>query len=75
MKVLCRTFVAFGLVGFFALSAFAESVASGKVWGGFFSPESVFVGRDYIFVANIGKEPNSLAKDNDGFISKLDKRR
>ena len=74
MKILCRAFVAFGLAGFFALSAFAEGkIVSGKVWGGFSSPESVFVGRDYIFVANIGKVPDSLAKDNDGFISKLGK--
>lgn len=74
MKLLCRAFVAFGLTGFFALSVFADGkIASGKVWGGFSSPESVFVGRDYIFVANIGKVPDSLAKDNDGFISKLGK--
>ncbi len=74
MKILCKAFVLLGLVGAFGSFIFAESkVAGGKVLGGFSSPESVFVGRDYIFVANIGKEPNSLAKDNDGFIAKLDK--
>ncbi|RDU55082.1 ATP-binding protein [Helicobacter sp. MIT 00-7814] len=40
---------------------------------GFGAPESVFVDSNFIYVSNIGAKPEPLAKDNDGFISKLDK--
>jgi len=40
---------------------------------GFSNPESIFVDKDYIYVSNIGKKPEPLEKDGDGFISKLDK--
>ncbi|TKX34415.1 NHL repeat-containing protein [Campylobacter taeniopygiae] len=40
---------------------------------GFLSPESVFVDKNAVYVSNVGKKLEPLAKDNDGFISKLDK--
>lgn len=40
---------------------------------GFAAPESVFVDSSFIYVSNIGAKPEPLAKDGDGFISKLDK--
>lgn len=40
---------------------------------GFGAPESVFVDSNFIYVSNIGAKPEPLAKDGDGFISKLDK--
>lgn len=67
MKVFCRVFVA--LMGVFVLSANANS----NVLSGFESPESVLVGSEFIFVSNIGKDPAPAQKDNDGFISRLDK--
>lgn len=41
--------------------------------GGFSNPESVFLSKDSVFVSNLGQKLEPLAKDNDGFISKLDK--
>ncbi|WP_258444025.1 ATP-binding protein [Helicobacter sp. 16-1353] len=38
---------------------------------GFSHPESVFVYEDNVFVSNVGKKLEPLAKDGDGFISKL----
>ncbi|EAH6427345.1 ATP-binding protein [Campylobacter coli] len=40
---------------------------------GFKSPESIFVNKNYVYVSNVGEKLEPLAKDNDGFISKLDK--
>lgn len=40
---------------------------------GFKSPESIFVDKNYVYVSNVGEKLEPLAKDNDGFISKLDK--
>lgn len=40
---------------------------------GFAHPESIYVDKNEIYVSNLGKELDPLAKDNDGFISKLDK--
>ena len=40
---------------------------------GFASPESVYVTDSYVYVSNVGKKLEPLAKDNDGFISKLDR--
>lgn len=40
---------------------------------GFKSPESVFVDKNFVYVSNVGEKLEPLAKDNDGFISKLDK--
>lgn len=41
-------------------------------FSGFSNPESVYVNKNIVFVSNIGEKPLSLAKDGDGFISKLD---
>ncbi|MBZ7943191.1 ATP-binding protein [Campylobacter sp. RM13744] len=40
---------------------------------GFLSPESVFVDKNAMYISNVGKKLEPLAKDHDGFISKLDK--
>ncbi|AJC85639.1 hypothetical protein [Campylobacter sp. RM16704] len=40
---------------------------------GFSHPESVYVDENVVYVSNVGKELAPLNKDNDGFISKLDK--
>lgn len=40
---------------------------------GFKSPESIFVDKNFVYVSNVGEKLDPLAKDNDGFISKLDK--
>ncbi|EAI1396108.1 ATP-binding protein, partial [Campylobacter jejuni] len=40
---------------------------------GFKSPESIFVDKNYVYISNVGEKLEPLAKDNDGFISKLDK--
>lgn len=40
---------------------------------GFKSPESIFVDKNSVYVSNVGEKLEPLAKDNDGFISKLDK--
>ena len=40
---------------------------------GFSHPESVFVNKNEVYVSNIGEKLDPMAKDNDGFISKLDK--
>ncbi|EAH4618745.1 ATP-binding protein [Campylobacter jejuni] len=39
----------------------------------FKNPESIFVDKNYVYVSNVGEKFEPLAKDNDGFISKLDK--
>ena len=67
-----NTFLACVLIAGFSLSV-AEAITIQKSIKGFSSPESVFVGKDFIFVSNIGEQPETLAKDNDGFISKLNK--
>ncbi|MDE5602944.1 MAG: ATP-binding protein [Helicobacter sp.] len=55
----------------FALSiSFALSEA--KEIDGFASPESIWVEKNIVYVANVGTELAPLVKDNDGFISKLD---
>lgn len=38
---------------------------------GFKSPESVFVGKDFIYVSNVGEKLEPLTKDYDGSITKL----
>lgn len=63
MKIFSKIALLFGL----AWSANAQ------VLGGFESPESVFVGEKFIYVANIGCEAKPDARDLDGFISKLNK--
>lgn len=40
---------------------------------GFASPESIYVNNNDVYVSNVGTKLEPLAKDNDGFISKLDK--
>ncbi|MDX2330565.1 ATP-binding protein [Campylobacter hepaticus] len=42
-------------------------------FSGFENPESVFVDKNFVYVSNLGKKIDPLGKDNDGFISKLDK--
>ncbi|MBM0637208.1 ATP-binding protein [Campylobacter sp. VicNov18] len=39
----------------------------------FQNPESIFVDKNSVYVSNLGAKLDPLAKDNDGFISKLDK--
>lgn len=63
MKIFSKIALLFGL----AWSANAQ------VLGGFESPESVFVGEKFIYVANIGREAKPDTQDLDGFISKLSK--
>lgn len=69
--------VVLAILGGFSMSFGAESStdSSAKVQTikGFESPESVLVGSEFIFVSNIGKDPAPAQKDNDGFISKLNK--
>ena len=55
------------LVGVLAWNASAEEIT------GFSHPESVFVIGNDVFVGNVGEKLEPLSKDNDGFISKLDK--
>lgn len=52
--------------------AFAGNMAT-QEFKGFASPESVYVTSQYVLVSNVGPKLDPLAKDNDGFISKLDK--
>ncbi|RDU74384.1 ATP-binding protein [Helicobacter anseris] len=40
---------------------------------GFASPESIYVNNNDVYVSNVGTKLEPLTKDNDGFISKLDK--
>ncbi|MCI5787392.1 MAG: ATP-binding protein [Helicobacter trogontum] len=49
------------------------SVLSAKDLKGFSHPESVHGSKNVVFVSNVGGQLEPLAKDNDGFISKLDK--
>lgn len=51
----------------------AASVSTEKTITGFSSPESVVVSGDDVFVSNLGVKLEPLAKDGDGFISKLDR--
>ncbi|MGH2327822.1 ATP-binding protein [Campylobacter taeniopygiae] len=55
-----------------ATCAFAGEMKYQEI-DGFLSPESVFVDKNAMYVSNVGKKLEPLAKDNDGFISKLDK--
>ncbi|PAF52668.1 ATP-binding protein [Helicobacter sp. 13S00477-4] len=47
-------------------------LTNSKDISGFNSPESVYVDGKNVYVSNVGVELQPLAKDNDGFISKLD---
>lgn len=49
------------------------SALSAKDFKGFSHPESVYGSKNVVFVSNVGEQLEPLAKDNDGFISKLDK--
>ncbi|MDD5390379.1 MAG: hypothetical protein PHD37_13615 [Gallionellaceae bacterium] len=51
----------------------AATVSVEKTISGFSSPESVVVSGDDVFVSNLGIKLEPLAKDGDGFISKLDR--
>ncbi|CAM4106946.1 ATP-binding protein [Campylobacter armoricus] len=59
-----------------ALSIFAFCSANAldiQEFKGFSHPESVYVDGNFVYLSNVGKELAPLNKDNDGFISKLDK--
>ncbi|MCV3382743.1 ATP-binding protein [Campylobacter sp. IFREMER_LSEM_CL292] len=57
-----------------ALFAFCSANAlEVQEFKGFSHPESVYVDKNAVYVSNVGKELTPLNKDNDGFISKLDK--
>lgn len=68
-----RKFALISLLGL-SLSSSLISAEITQVIKGFASPESVFVSEDFIFVSNVGQRLEPLAKDKDGFISKLDKK-
>lgn len=57
----------------FAASAQAVSLLVDKTIPGFASPESVAVVGNDVFVSNLGVKLEPMAKDGDGFISKLDR--
>ena len=40
---------------------------------GFSLPESILVGKEYVFISNVGAKLEPTKKDGDGFISKLNK--
>lgn len=52
-----------------AIFSFANTVTI----DGFNSPESTIIDGEYLYVSNVGKELKPTQKDNDGFISKLNK--
>lgn len=51
----------------------AASLVVDKTISGFASPESVAVVGDDVFVSNVGARLEPMAKDGDGFISRLDR--
>ncbi|MCE3036470.1 ATP-binding protein [Helicobacter sp. faydin-H20] len=51
----------------------ASMTLSAKDFTGFSHPESVYGKKEVVFVSNVGEKLEPLAKDKDGFISKLDK--
>ncbi len=66
-----KSFVLAGIIGSgLTLSA---NAAQPQHIEGFSHPESVFVNKNEVYVSNIGEKLDPMAKDNDGFISKLDK--
>ena len=66
-----KSFVLAGIISSgLALSA---NAAQPQHIEGFSHPESVFVNKGEVYVSNIGEKLEPMAKDNDGFISKLDK--
>jgi hypothetical protein len=64
--------LALGLMGFSAAVS-AASVQVDKTVAGFSSPESVVVSGKDVFVSNLGEKLEPMAKDGDGFISRLDR--
>ena len=60
-------------LGSIVLASILSIGANAQEIGGFSHPESVFILGDDIFVGNVGEKLEPLSKDNDGFISKLDK--
>jgi hypothetical protein len=54
-------------------TAQAATVIVDKTILGFASPESVVVAGDDVFVSNLGVKLEPMAKDGDGFISRLDR--
>ncbi|OCR85283.1 hypothetical protein CFT13S00388_05035 [Campylobacter fetus subsp. testudinum] len=66
-----KTLIAISCTALIALSLHAKPQILKEI-GGFSHPESVFVYDGNIFVSNVGEKLEPLAKDGDGFISKLD---
>ncbi|MDD7346320.1 ATP-binding protein [Helicobacter sp.] len=66
-----KSFVLAGIVS--SGLAMSANAAQPQHIDGFSHPESVFVNKDEVYVSNIGEKLEPMAKDNDGFISKLDK--
>ena len=54
-------------------TAQAASVSIDKTVSGFASPESVVVAGDDVFVSNVGAKLEPMARDGDGFVSRLDR--
>lgn len=54
-------------------TAQAASVSVDKTVSGFASPESVVVAGDDVFVSNVGVKLEPMARDGDGFVSRLDR--
>lgn len=54
-------------------TAHAASLLLDKSIAGFASPESVVVAGNDVFVSNVGEKLEPMAKDGDGFISRLDR--
>lgn len=54
-------------------TAQAASVSIDKTLSGFASPESVVVAGEHVFVSNVGARLEPMARDGDGFISRLDR--
>jgi hypothetical protein len=54
-------------------SSLAATVLVDKTIAGFASPESVAVAGNDVFVSNLGVKLEPMAKDGDGFISRLDR--
>ena len=50
-----------------------SGIANAVDFEGFSHPESVFVHKNDVFVSNLGEKLDPMGKDNDGFITKLDK--
>ena len=55
------------------LTASLFSFANAKDISGFSHPEGSLITKDAVYISNLGAKLDPMAKDKDGFISKLDK--